>query len=191
MKKNNTIIIDNIVYDDGKIIDYLSIESLLNTNRVAGGYVKRFILDMRKPSTEDIEPVQSKVIYGHGVELPRFNQLYHMKEYRYFYAVYLSNHAGIFDSLVKVDTLGSDTRWQVEGTYPSEPIFIPNPYSKSEDDGVLLSVVLDTKKKDSFLVVIDAKSMNEIGRATASNVIPFGFHGNFFGKNIRNSILDQ
>ena len=41
-------------------------------------------------------------------------------------------------------------------------------------------IVLDTAKDRSFLLVLDAASLNELGRAEAPHAIPFHFHGNYF-----------
>ena len=51
-----------------------------------------------------------------------------------------------------------------------------------KDDGVLLSIVLDKRKKTSFLLVLNAQDMKELARVEAPQVVPFGFHGNFFGE---------
>jgi len=45
------------------------------------------------------------------------------------------------------------------------------------DEGVLLSVVLDGTRGKSYLLVMDAKSFAEIGRAEMETVVSFGFHG--------------
>ena len=44
---------------------------------------------------------------------------------------------------------------------------------------MLLSVVLDGRKGNSFLLVLDARSLDELGRAEVPHHIPFGFHGAF------------
>ena len=51
------------------------------------------------------------------------------------------------------------------------------PGGRREDDGVLLSVVLDAGRRTSFLLVLDARDMSELGRAAVPHHIPFGFHG--------------
>jgi carotenoid cleavage dioxygenase-like enzyme len=45
---------------------------------------------------------------------------------------------------------------------------------------VILSVVLDARQGRSFLLVLDARSFEEVARAGAPHVIPFGFHGAYF-----------
>ncbi len=49
-----------------------------------------------------------------------------------------------------------------------------------EGEGVLLSVVLDAQRAQSFLLVLDAMSLAEIAKAECPHHIPFGFHGNYF-----------
>ncbi len=53
------------------------------------------------------------------------------------------------------------------------------PGSEDEDDGVLLSVVLDGRRGNSFLLVLDARSLGELARAEVPHHIPYGFHGQF------------
>ena len=58
-------------------------------------------------------------------------------------------------------------------------MFVARPQAEGEDDGVLLSVVLDAAAETSFLLVLDAADLNEIARARVPHHIPFGFHGQF------------
>ena len=51
------------------------------------------------------------------------------------------------------------------------------PAARAEDDGVLLSVVLDASARTSYLLVLDARDLSEIARARVPHHIPFGFHG--------------
>jgi hypothetical protein len=44
---------------------------------------------------------------------------------------------------------------------------------------VIVSVILDGQRGRSFLLALDAQSFEEVGRAFAPHVIPFGFHGEF------------
>jgi len=42
---------------------------------------------------------------------------------------------------------------------------------------VIVSVVLDGQDGRSFLLVLDSRNFEEIARAFAPHVMPFGFHG--------------
>ena len=54
------------------------------------------------------------------------------------------------------------------------------PGGSAEDDGVLLSVVLDGAHGTSFLLALDAATLDEVARADVPHHIPFSFHGQFY-----------
>ena len=62
-------------------------------------------------------------------------------------------------------------------------MFIPRPTDEDEeyieDDGVILTVLTDGEANESYLIVVDARTMTEIARAQAPQTIPAGFHGTF------------
>ncbi|KAJ3069290.1 hypothetical protein HDU98_007651 [Podochytrium sp. JEL0797] len=121
-----------------------------------------------------------------SMELPRINQAWrHRPDYRFAYGVstmfrHLHSHA-LFDSLVKFDTSTQKyLSWYKVGHSPSEPMFVANPHGDgSEDDGVVLSVVLDGSLTKSYLLVLDAKTFLEIAKADIGQALPYGFHGAF------------
>ena len=74
--------------------------------------------------------------------------------------------------------------WSRPSHYPSEAIFIPNPTdtTNDEDNGVLLSQVYDGIKRETFLLILDAKDMSELGRYYTGQICPLSFHGQFIQK---------
>ena len=87
---------------------------------------------------------------------------------------------GWLEQILKIDTTdGATLSWSQPGCYPGEPVFVARPEAEDEDDGVLLSVVLDAEAETSFLLVLDAADLSELARAQAPHHIPFGFHGQF------------
>ncbi|XP_041665858.1 beta,beta-carotene 9',10'-oxygenase-like [Cheilinus undulatus] len=117
--------------------------------------------------------------YG-GLEFPQINyNKYNTKPYRFFYGCGFRHLVG--DTLIKMDLNGKQMKvWEQPGLYPSEPIFVPSPNATDEDDGVVLSVVITPNKdKSTFLLVLDAKTFEELGRAAVPVNIPYGFHGTF------------
>ena len=68
-----------------------------------------------------------------------------------------------------------------ENHYTSEMYFIANPEASMEDDGVLVSYVFDGPREQSYLLVLDAKNMEEIDRTYLPYNIPFPLsHGMHF-----------
>jgi carotenoid cleavage dioxygenase-like enzyme len=97
------------------------------------------------------------------------------------YAAATSQGGDWVDQIVKIDvTDGSVRTWAEPGCYAGEPVFVERPGATGEDDGAILSVVLDAESGRSFLLVLDAGSFEEVARAEAPHHIPFGFHGQYF-----------
>lgn len=104
-----------------------------------------------------------------GCETPRINyEKYLGLEYQYFYAISSDVDADNPGTLIKVD-VNNKTRltWCENNCYPSEPIFVPSPDSQAEDDGVILASMVWGKGEENKvgLLVLDAKTMMEIGRS--------------------------
>ncbi|XP_049431752.1 beta-carotene oxygenase 2b isoform X2 [Epinephelus fuscoguttatus] len=117
--------------------------------------------------------------YG-GLEFPQINYAkYNTHPYRYFYGCGFRHLVG--DTLIKMDLQEKHMKvWEQPGLYPSEPVFVPSPNATEEDDGVIMSVVITPNKdRSTFLLVLDAKTFEELGRAAVPVNIPYGFHGTF------------
>lgn len=122
-----------------------------------------------------------EVITDEAIELPRINyERNNASDYQFAYGIAVNKqHPDDFlNQLVKVDVRAKTARtWYEDGCYPGEPVFVAAPGARDEDEGVVLSVVLDGRKNASFLLVLDAASYIELARAEVSQHIPFGFHG--------------
>ena len=82
---------------------------------------------------------------------------------------------------MKLDTVSKLKKtWYESGCFPSEPVFIERPGAKDEDDGVILSGVVGTGGRKSFLLVLDAASFTELARAIIPSRLPQSLHGNFW-----------
>ncbi|XP_068016022.1 carotenoid-cleaving dioxygenase, mitochondrial [Melanerpes formicivorus] len=115
-----------------------------------------------------------------GLEFPQINYSgYNGRRYRYFYGCGFGHLVG--DSLIKVDVETKNFKmWKEDGSYPSEPVFVPVPNAAAEDSGVILSVVVSpTENQSAFLLVLDAETFRELGRAEVPRQMPYGFHGIF------------
>jgi len=125
--------------------------------------------------------VRTEVLADPGFDLPRINYRDHnARPYRHVWGV-RADGAWI-DRIVKLDLeQGGTSTWAQEGCFPGEPVFVPAPGARDEDDGVILSVVLDTTREASSLVVLHAATLDEIARADVPHHIPHSFHGQFFG----------
>ena len=127
----------------------------------------------------DSASVSSQRLLDEGFDLPRINTALQ----RAPLPVRVGRRggdSGWFDRIVKGDVAErTTTAWASDGCYPGEPVFVAEPGAGAEDAGVLLSVVLDASSGSSFLLVLDAATLDELARAEVPRHIPFGFHGQF------------
>ena len=165
--------IDICTYPDPQIVQDLYLERLREGKRVTAAALERFRVN---PSSG---AVARERLVEEPIELPRINYG-RCNERRYRYTWGVGAASGWLDRIVKADLeRGDSTIWTQEGCYPGEPVFVAAPGAQHEDDGVLLSVVLDGGEGSSFLLVLDAATLSEIARAKVPHHIPFGFHGQF------------
>jgi torulene dioxygenase len=119
----------------------------------------------------------------HVGELPTINPAYACKNHRYVYSLANRGLSTLFDALVKTDMETQQALFWTGpmGHSPGEAIFVARPPADdetlAEDDGVLLTVVLDGHNRKSYLLCLDAKTMKEVGRADCDFAVGIGFHG--------------
>ena len=182
-ERDGEVCVDLLAYPDAAIIRALYLDVLRSEGRAASqlprSELRRYHL--RSGAAE----ADYEVLWGDSLELPRINyDRCHTQAYRYVYGASVQPGPGDewFNQLVKVDLeAGAAQVWHAPGCYPGEPVFVAALEARAEDDGVVLSVVLDSVRGSSFLLVLNARSMEECARAEAPHVIPFGFHGAYFG----------
>jgi beta,beta-carotene 9',10'-dioxygenase len=174
-EEDGVVVLDLVAHKDARIIDALYLDDLRAGKAVPQGMLTRYTIPLGDG------PVTQNVLSSTALELPRiaYRRLAG-RRHRYVWGAGQLG-GGFLDSLVKQDLEASKvSSWSEKETSPGEPVFVATPGAEAEDDGVLLSVVLDGKGACSFLLVLDAATMAECARAYAPHVIPFGFHGNYF-----------
>ena len=174
-EEDGAVVLDLVAFKDARIIDALYLASLRAGNALPEGLLTRIAIPLGEG------PVTQNILSRLTTELPRINyRSYAGRRHRYVWGTCAAN-GGFLDSLVKQDTeTATPLIWSEKDSFPGEPVFVEAPNAGAEDEGVLLSVVLDGEKGRSFLLVLDAATMQERARAYAPHVIPFGFHGNYF-----------
>jgi len=168
----DAIVIDIAAYDDAAIVSDLTMDHLLTGQPISQGTLRRYRLVPGRSEAE-VETIATET-----TELPRIASDRIGKAYRYAYGVDVPN--GTFDTIVKVDThTRTVARWTQPHTYVGEPVFVARPGGQDEDDGVVLCVALEGATGHSALLVLDARSFEELARAEVPQHVPYGFHGIF------------
>jgi beta,beta-carotene 9',10'-dioxygenase len=170
------VVVDLCASGDAGVIEDLYLDRLRAGKPVASAELTRFRLRL-----SDRAVTRERLADG-DIELPRVNYgRCNERPYRYVWGVG-NGASGWLERIVKVDTHEHTTlSWSEPGCYAGEPVFVARPQAEDEDedDGVLLSVVLDAGAGTSFMLVLDARDLSELARAQAPHHIPFGFHGQF------------
>ncbi|KAF8143370.1 carotenoid oxygenase [Mycena galopus ATCC 62051] len=191
------LVADLIAYDGLDTINRFYIDNLLSDSPAAQsfatdvstrGVYRRYRLPgvplSKSNKTSSLKAVKGELLFsgpqGYAPELPSINPTRRTRDYRFVYGtIDTATKSTFVDGLVKWDVRNRTyTTWCVHGQTPSEPIFVADPArSDREDGGCLLSVVLDGTEGKSYLLVLDAETMEEMGRASVDGVVGFGFHG--------------
>lgn len=173
-EEDGELFVDLCRYDDTSIVEQLYLKDLRAGEQVSAGYLHRYRLTPGRKRADEWRVSETPI------ELPRINySANNGKAYRYAYGVSTTDQASL-NRIVKVDTTtGEALTWGEGDLAVGEPVFVASPDKLSEDDGVLLSVVLDGDAGRSFLLVLDAEDLTEVARAEVSHRIPAGFHGNY------------
>ena len=114
----------------------------------------RFNLDTGKTTEERLD--------DRILEFGSFNQNYAGIKSRYLYSTTTKQGWFLFNGLVKHDmeTGDSDAYMLEDGRYASESPFVPRINAKSEDDGYLISFIIDTVNDRSECILVDAQNVS-------------------------------
>ncbi|XP_064613737.1 beta,beta-carotene 15,15'-dioxygenase-like [Liolophura sinensis] len=147
--------------------------------------IKRYEIDVMAERVFSVRFVSSPGMeFVQELEMPTINENYRFRKYCYVYGVVLkSDHLHLSNvTVVKKDLCrpNKDRMWYVPYHYPVEAWFVPTPGGHEEDDGILITPVLDGPNRKSYLAIIDPKTMTTVNSATLPIVVPFTLHGRFF-----------
>jgi torulene dioxygenase len=192
---------DNVVvhlstYENYDMINSLYLDvvkSTAATKELPPATITRVVLkDINESTTTGTAMVTNTSTF---IELPTISSSYSLRPNKYVYGVSSAGISSLWDSIVKVDMdalyanptnppKGAIKRFARPQCTPSEPIFVPRPGGTREDDGIILLVELDGNKGKSALVILDASTFEEVGRAEVGGdgfIVPHGFHGLWYG----------
>ena len=180
-----------LVFDLETVPDATTIDSLYLENLRAGemgaiaGRIERFSVDLGTGEASRYGPSEASVtreLLYDGSALPTVSPAHWCRHHRYIYAMGMDTP--VTEWARRVEKLDTDTgtvqTFDSGGDYFGEPVFVPAPDPDAEDDGVVLTVALDTAADRSRLLVLAGDTLEERARATLPHAAPFDFHGRYF-----------
>lgn len=187
--ENGNIVLDLVTYDDPNFITSMTLDNFRDpkkrNNISFTAKFKRYYIDMKERNVTPYSfPNAKGQEFMTRFDFPKINEKYRAKKYCYMYGIAVKTDGKSLTkgAVVKKDVCekGRDLAYDLDNVYFSETVFVPTPNSKDEDDGILLSSVLDANEKKSYLYIMDPKTMNVTNRAELPTIVPYTLHGGFF-----------
>jgi all-trans-8'-apo-beta-carotenal 15,15'-oxygenase len=175
----NNLYLDSICYEslpqiqpdrDYKEVDFESLDP---------GQLWRFKIHL------DTEEIEKEIIENRCCEFPSVNPSKVGRKYRYLFTGTAHHNQGNapLQAILKLDLVTGEKQLHSFAPigYVSEPIFVPKPNAKKEDEGWVLVMVYDGSKHRSDIVILDGENIEKNPLATLhlKHHIPYGLHGNW------------
>jgi carotenoid cleavage dioxygenase-like enzyme len=183
-EEDGKLVMEYVDHSNPSVIDALYLNKLRTGSRTidAGRLAPRLRRVTIDPARAEVD---SELRSEQPIEMPRIDERRYLQRYRTIYGIGASGASDYdtADTIVKLDNESGEAElWHEPGCYPGEPIFVARPGGQDEDDGLVLSVVLDANAEDSYLLILDAADLQEVARARAPHLIPHGLHGAFYAE---------
>jgi len=181
-EQGDNLYIDSICYKSLPQINPDTNYKEVDFEKLDPGQLWRFNLNLNTAT------VTSQIIEPRCCEFPTIHPDKVGRNYRYLFIGAAHNSIGNapLQAILKLDLETSDRQLYsfAPSGYVSEPIFIPKPESKTEDDGWIITLVYDGNKHRSDVVILDGLDLNKgaIARLHLKHHIPYGLHGNWTEK---------
>jgi torulene dioxygenase len=185
----NTDVVHRFFYDN--LISTIATPEFAGTKRASCLPMQaQFRLASIESAATSITPLPAQLLFQadkrDSFELPTINPRYLTRRHRFSYGCVDRLKSSFMDGIAKFDNITQKSIfWETEGHTPGEAIFVADPEGTAEDDGVLLTVVLDGYVDKSYLLVLNARDLTEVGRAEMAGPMSFGFHGAYKGASKR------
>jgi beta,beta-carotene 9',10'-dioxygenase len=185
-ESDGAVFVDLLAYPNAEIIEQLRLDRLRAGEPITvTAILTRFRIPLNDERGAPPVHIEQEPLCSTPFELPRIDYARRGgRSYRIVWGNGQSRSDRFLDTIVKIELWNRDAKtvrsWAEDGCYAGEPVFVARPDGDAEDDGVLLSVVLDAEAGHSFLLVLNAATLEEQARAAVPHHIPFGFHGNYF-----------
>eukprot|EP00200_Dunaliella_tertiolecta_P003587 CAMPEP_0202347800 /NCGR_PEP_ID=MMETSP1126-20121109/6007_1 /ASSEMBLY_ACC=CAM_ASM_000457 /TAXON_ID=3047 /ORGANISM="Dunaliella tertiolecta, Strain CCMP1320" /LENGTH=543 /DNA_ID=CAMNT_0048939403 /DNA_START=81 /DNA_END=1712 /DNA_ORIENTATION=+ len=184
-EEDGQVHVDLGYYDNPQGVNDLTLAAMKEFpgKEYAKSYLSRLSIPLSAPTGSSIPPPRplssQPEQYGELCDFTVVNSQLRGRKHRYVYALAGVRPTNFGNALAKHDTLtGQAQMWHEPGGTTGECVFVPRPGAQAEDDGVVLVQHMGADGRSS-LVVIDAQSWQELGRARLPYGLPYRFHGAF------------
>jgi all-trans-8'-apo-beta-carotenal 15,15'-oxygenase len=178
-EKDGEIFIDSICYESLPEVEPKGDFRQVDFEAGSPGQLWRFHLNLQN------QIVQRELIESRCCEFPSIHPQNVGRPYRYLYigAAHEETGNAPLQAILKIDLeSGEKQLWSAAPRgFVGEPVFVPRPNAKQEDEGWVLALVYDAADHRSDVVILDASDFSKgaIARLHLKHHIPYGLHGSF------------
>lgn len=187
-KNKDEIVVDLTEKDPNALRDYLTVDKIFNPPETTDWkHVKtdefgRWTINLAKNTvTKSLFVDSTNNTFVNILDFPSINENYRGKPYCYLYGYSIIDYTRT--AIVKKDlcNTGLDKVYYRENHYVSELWFFPTPgEGLAEDDGVLFTVSYDGELKKSYIMLMDAVTLEPIATSYLPRRVPWSAHGYLF-----------
>jgi carotenoid cleavage dioxygenase len=170
-------------YEDGErlVVDVVRYDDMFRPKEQESGMLNRPALE-RWTVDRAAGSVKAERVDDRPQEFPRVDPRRAGLKHRYGYVASgtdASNATAVLKHDLEAGTV--EAHEFGGGRIPGEPVFVPAPDGRSEDEGWLLALVHDVTSDTSELVVLDATGPagEPLARVHLPQRVPYGFHGSW------------
>lgn len=149
----------------------------IHTPEEPAAKLNKWVLDLDSGTV-----IEDRILIEHGYERPSLNLAYVGRKNRYAYLIDEERAGYMGKGVLKYDLLSEkDIKYVDYGDfYGGEALFVPKSNPVDEDDGYLLELLMSDTKAE--MLILDAKSMDELARLHLPQRVPFGVHACWLDK---------
>lgn len=169
------VVVDACTFDNAEHLHTFELRTLKeNKYFIPKNVNRRFIVPVGHPERK----IQVKNVGPIGFDLPTRNMERAGKSYKFAFGTGHRKQGEWWNCITKVNMdTGKTVIWFEEGSWPSQPAFVPNPERNSEDQGLLMVLMAHGPSDRSYLLALDAQTMEEVARAWIPVILPYTSHG--------------
>jgi all-trans-8'-apo-beta-carotenal 15,15'-oxygenase len=182
-EQEGNVCIDSIAYASLPQVQADSNYKEVDFDKLDPGQMWRFTLNLQD-STAEWQLTEPRCC-----EFPTIHPDKVGRDYRYLFIGAADDDTGRnapLQAILKIDWLtGARQSYSfAPHCYVSEPIFVPKPTGKQEDEGWILTLVYDGKNHRSTLAILDAQNLagDPVALLHLQHHIPYGLHGSWTEK---------
>ncbi|MBW4682564.1 MAG: carotenoid oxygenase family protein [Microcoleus vaginatus WJT46-NPBG5] len=186
-EEGDNIFVDSVCYESFPSVDPDGDFREVDFDAIPAGELWRLRVNLQEKT------VRHQVVESRCCEFPTLHPDHVGRAYRYLYIGAADAPTGNapLQAVLKIDLVTGDRQiWSAAPRgFAGEPVFVPRPGSRAEDDGWLIMLVYDSAHHRSDVVILDARDLNKgpVARLHLKHHVPYGLHGSFtpeyFGPN--------